>query len=379
MSARKHITYSSRPNHAARAAHAKGDKQFRSYDTSHIIPKKSKAPIVVGIVLALLVVAALVAGYFFIFAQDDPDLLADGETIELTIPEGAGARDIGTLLEENRVIASSRDFVNRVNEMGADSSLLPGDYTFTGGMSSDDIVVMLQAGPVVNTFTVPEGYTARQVADKVQEAYEGSITAEDFLACVNNAEQYVNDFSFTEGAYQNSLEGFLFPKTYKIEKDATADSVVRQMLSQYQSETSGIDMSYADGKGLSSYQVLILASLIEREAVLDEERPKVSSVIYNRLADDMRLQIDATIAYAKGSADVTGDDLSIDSPYNTYEHDGLPPGPICSPGTASLIAAAQPEETNFYYYVVTGAEDGAHYFAETYEEHQANITKSDNA
>ena len=122
--------------------------------------------------------------------------------------------------------------------------------------------------------------------------------------------------------------------------------------------------------------MLVIASLIEREASLDDERPLVSSVIYNRLAADMLLQIDATIAYAAGTTEITQEDLDTDGPFNTYLNRGLPPGPICSPGLASLTAAAAPADTTYLYYVVTGNGDGSHNFSETYEEHQSNVAQS---
>lgn len=381
MTPRKQVTYSNRPNHAARAAHRAGERQFKTYDTSHIRPKKSKAPIIVAIILAIVVIGGLGWGGFTLFKscsapQAAAETLAEGESATVTIPEGSGAMTIAELLFDNHVIADSSEFVGLVTKDGHESALKPGTYTFTGPLTVDDVIGQLVAGPSQASFTVPEGLTVQQTAQRVAEAYPDTITAEDFLACANNASAYEADYPFVAGAYNNALEGFLFPKTYPLIANATADAVVRQMLDQYKAETAAIDYSYAEQQGLSSYQVLVLASLIEREASLDDERPTVSSVIYNRLASGMLLQIDATIAYAAGTSDISQSDLDAEGPFNTYLNKGLTPGPICSPGLPSLKAAAQPADTPYLFYVVSGAGDGSHNFSETYEEHQENIAQS---
>lgn len=382
MTPRRQVTYSNRPNHAARAAHRAGERQFKTYDTSHIRPKKSKAPIIFAIVLAIIVIGGLGWGGYTLFTSCSSSVptaaetLAAGESATVIIPEGSGAKAISELLLDNRVIGDATEFVNQVTANGQESALKPGTYTFTGPLALDDVIDTLVAGPSAESFTVPEGFTVSQTADRVAEAYPGTITAEDFLACVNDASAYAADYPFVADAYNNTLEGFLFPKTYPLIDGATADSVVRQMLDQYKSEIAGIDFSAAEARGLTEYQVLIVASLIEREASLDDERPLVSSVIYNRLSSDMLLQIDATIAYAAGTTEITQEDLDTDGPFNTYLNKGLPPGPICSPGLASLEAAAAPADTSYLYYVVTGEGDGSHNFSETYEEHQNNVAQS---
>lgn len=379
-SRKRNVTYSSHPNHAARSAHARGARQFKTYDTSHIRPKKSKGPLIFGIILALIVAGLLIFGgsQFLKGCSAEAEVLAEGESVSVTIPDGSGAKAIGGILQDNKVIASSSAFVSRVNELDAGSELKPGTYTFTGGMTLDEVISSLRIGPIVigDTFTVPEGFTAERTAERVAEAFENRITAEDFMACVNNASDYVEAFPFVEGAYNNSLEGFLFPKTYPLNDDATADSLVRMMLTQYQTETAELDYSYAESQGLSRYQVLILASIIEKEAAADN-RATVSSVFYNRLAIDMPLQSDATTAYMV-KRDPTADDITNDdSPYSTYNNPGLPVGPICSPGLACLQAATAPETTDFYYFYFA-EKDGEmeYYFTRTNEEHNEAIFSS---
>lgn len=375
MASRKKITYSERPNHAARSAHARGERQFKTYDTSHIRPQKSKAPLILGIVLAVVM---LIVAFFVVSSlmrSCSVGLLPEGETVEITIPEGSGAQAIGSLLQENRVIANSGEFVTRVNELGVAAELKPGNYTFHGAMTVDEVISQLRNGPDLadNTFTIPEGFTKEAVAQRVSEAFDGSISYDDFIACVNNASAYSEEFPFVEGAYDNSLEGFLFPKTYPITSGATADSIVKMMLAQYQAEVEVLDYSYAESLGLTRYQVLILASIIEKEAS-SENRGIVSSVFYNRLAAEMPLQSDATTAYVVGR-DPTAEDIENDySPYSTYHNPGLPGGPICSPGIACLEAACHPDITNYYYFYFK-EENGelVYSFSETNEEHNEAI------
>ena len=164
---RKQVTYSQRPNHAARSAHARGERQFRTYDTSYIRPKKSKAPAIVAAVLAVLVVGGLAWGALTLFnscSAQSVELLAEGQEATITAAEGAGAKVVGEQLAEARLVSNAGDFTKRVNEMGVDSQLKPGTYTFAGGMSLDAIINQLTAGPVANALTIPEGSTLEAVA-----------------------------------------------------------------------------------------------------------------------------------------------------------------------------------------------------------------------
>jgi UPF0755 protein len=227
------------------------------------------------------------------------------------------------------------------------------------------------------TLTIPEGLTAEQTAEKVQDAC--GISTSDFMARVNSASDYVADYPFLSGVYNNSLEGFLYPDTYYVYDNATADDVIRKMLDQFQQETSGLDLSYAASKNLTEYDVVTMASIVEKECMYDDERANVASVIYNRLHDGMRLQSDATVVYAlgdsyTGNGVVTYDQIQVQSPYNTYLIDGLPPGPICSPQIASIKAAAQPASTSYLYFV-TGDTQGHLTFCTTDDEFEAAKAK----
>ena len=229
---------------------------------------------------------------------------------------------------------------------------------------------MLVAGTAASgvSITIPEGFTVAQTAQRFADTF--GFSYDDFMAQAK-ASNYVGEFTFLNGAYNNSLEGFLFPKTYTFEDEVTPDIAIRTMLKQFQVETAGIDWSHV-GQGntvLSEYQVVCMASLIERETAVDAERPNVASVIYNRLNAGWYLQIDAAIAYALNKADLlTYADLEVDSPYNTYTNLGLIPGPICSPSLSSINAVINAAQTDYYFYVASAALDGTHVFCTNEDE-----------
>lgn len=381
---RKQVTYSQRPNHAARSAHARGERQFRTYDTSYIRPKKSKAPAIVAAVLAVLVVGGLAWGALTLFnscSAQSVELLAEGQEATITVAEGAGAKVVGEQLAEARLVSNAGDFTKRVNEMGVDSQLKPGTYTFAGGMSLDAIINQLTAGPVANALTIPEGSTLEAVAQSVATFTENRITADAFTAAASDASAYAADYDFLADAGTNSLEGFLFPKTYEIGDDAAAESVVRMMLDQFKTETSGLNWSYPQSQGLTIYDAVKLASIVERESSGDEQiLAQVASVFYNRLNNfgDPNygfLQSDATTAYELGH-DPTPEDIKNPTPFNTYTNTGLPPTPICSPGLDCLQAVCNPAQTNYFFFYFAPDESGTmqYYFSETYEEHQQTFS-----
>ncbi|MBE6465446.1 endolytic transglycosylase MltG [Denitrobacterium detoxificans] len=378
MALHRRVTYSSRSSHAARHAHARGAREFRTYDTSMIKPKKHRGPLVFGLVLAVILTVLLVFGFRSCAGCSTSDVLPEGTQASFTIEQGESTSSIAQTLADCKLISRTSDFTDAVKAANAESSLKPGTYTIAGGTSVDDIISQLVAGPSLVTFTVSEGLTVQQTAQIVAEAYDGSISADDFLAAAFNASAYVSDYPFVEGAYNNSLEGFLFPKTYSIQSGDTADSVIRRMLDQYAQEVSSLDYSYAQSQGLSAYDVVKLASVVQREAASDN-MATVASVFYNRLASNMALQSDATVAYVVGH-DPTSDDISTDSPYNTYAQKGLPAGPICSPGLDALQAVCSPDQTNYlYFYFVQNDQGGTdYYFSETFEDHRAAIEGTSN-
>ncbi len=379
MPPRKQVTYSQRPNHAARSAHARGEREFRTYDTSYIRPKQSKGPKIFAAVLAVVVIGGLAWGGLTLFnscsGSAPVELLAEGQEATVVVEQGSGAKAIGELLVEEKLVGSASDFAKRVSEMGVESQLKPGTYTFAGGTSLDDIVRQIAAGPDMgNALTIPEGYKLSDIAAAVATASEGRITAEAFTAAASDASVYAASYSFLADAGTNSLEGFLFPKTYAVADDATADSLVRMMLDQFQKETASLDWSYPQSQGLSIYDAVNLASIVEKELSGDEQiRAKVAAVFYNRLETTGEpsygfLQSDATTAYEVGH-DPTPEEVHAETPYSTYTNKGLPPTPICSPSLDCLKAVCAPDQESLGKYFFFYFEGDSYYFTETYEDH----------
>lgn len=379
MPPRKQVTYSQRPNHAARSAHARGEREFRTYDTSYIRPKQSKGPKIFAAVLAVVVIGGLAWGGLTLFnscsGSAPVELLAEGQEATVVVEQGSGAKAIGELLVEEKLVGSASDFAKRVSEMGVESQLKPGTYTFAGGTSLDDIVRQIAAGPDMgNALTISEGYKLSDIAAAVATASEGRITAEAFTAAASDASVYAASYSFLADAGTNSLEGFLFPKTYAVADDATADSLVRMMLDQFQKETASLDWSYPQSQGLSIYDAVNLASIVEKESSGDEQiRAKVAAVFYNRLETTGEpsygfLQSDATTAYEVGH-DPTPEEVHAETPYSTYTNKGLPPTPICSPSLDCLKAVCAPDQESLGKYFFFYFEGDSYYFTETYEDH----------
>ena len=383
MPPRKRVTYSQRPNHAARSAHARGEREFRTYDTSYIRPRQSKGPIIFSLVLAVVVLGVLAWGGLTLFnscSGSTVELLASGEEATVVVEQGTGAKAIGDLLVEKKLVGSASDFTKRVNEMGVDSQLKPGTYTFAGGTSLDDIVRQIAAGPDMgNALTIPEGYKLSDIAAAVATASEGRITAEAFTAAASDASVYAASYSFLADAGTNSLEGFLFPKTYAVADDATADSLVRMMLDQFQKETASLDWSYPQSQGLTVYDAVNLASIVEKESSGDAQiRAQVAAVFYNRLEDQAGptagfLQSDATTVYEFGE-DPTPEQVHSETPYSTYTNKGLPPTPICSPSLDCLKAVCAPDQEALGKYFFFYFEGTDYYFSETYEEHMGTFS-----
>lgn len=379
---RKQVTYSQRPNHAARSVHARGERQFRTYDTSYIRPKKSKGPVIFAAILAIVVIGGLAFGALTLFnscSAQPVELLAEGQEATVVVADGEGAQAVGKDLEEARLVTSASDFTKRVNELGVDSQLKPGTYTFAGGVTLDQIINDLKADPKTNALTIPEGYTLAQIAQSVSDFTEGRISVDDFTAASSDASVYAADYAFLADAGTNKLEGFLFPKTYEISDEATADTVVRMMLDQFQTETASLDWSYPQSQGLTVYDAVNLASIVEKESSGDEQiRAQVASVFYNRLStlgDPSYgfLQSDATTAYEVGH-DPSAEEVHAETPYSTYANTGLPPTPICSPSIDSLQAVCAPDQESLGKYFFFYFEGDQYYFSETYDEHQETFS-----
>lgn len=341
-------------------------------------------------VLALVVVAAVVGLGFLViprlFQRNDPSEQQEsypaGEQVVVTIPEGAGGSQIAQLLIDAHVISDETSFYQEIQKQNADARMKSGSYLFVTGATPSEVVRQLVEGPNATEYQLKlaEGLTVTQTAAAVES--QVGIAADEFMEQAK-ASNYVDDYPFLDGVSDDSLEGYLFAKTYDFGgKSMTADSAIRMMLSQYEAEVASLDMESARAAikdryniEISDYGILKVASIIEREAVTEEHRPLVSSVIYNRLSMGMALQSDATMMYVTGG-EVTAADLQTDSPYNTYLYQGLTPTPICSPSIESIKAAMEPADTDYLYFFIN---ENVEQFSVTYEEHQQAIRDSMNS
>ena len=340
-------------------------------------PRK-RGPIVAAVVVACLVVSRCAAS-----PSDAPSQEPASGEVEIQVAEGAGTDAIAQSLVDAGLVKDSATFTKAVMAQGAGQSLKPGTYRFAAGIPVTQIVEQLVEGPntTSNRVTVPEGLTVAKTAAYVQDAL--GIPADDFVAQAK-ASNYSSDYPFLSGAADDSLEGFLWASTYDFSgKEVSADAVIRAMLDRYVTATASLDwqsgeaaLKGAYGVDFDDYDVLILASVIEREAVTEQDRPLVSSVFYNRMRDGMPLQSDATMGYVTGG-EVTADDLKKESPYNTYLNKGLPPTPICTPSIECVQAALNPQSTDYLYFLII--ENGTysnHTFSRTYDEHMAAIEQA---
>ncbi len=364
----RQVPISSNNTRQARSAHARAKEAVKTYDTSAIRPKRSKAPIV-ALVIVLIAVVAVVAVVLF-SCNRDAETLGPGEEAIVVVEQGEGAKAIADELLEAKVIGNAQKFVDLLNKENAAASLIPGTYLFTGEISSQEVMDILRTGPSATAFSlvVPEGYTRAAIATDVETATHSRITAQQFLDATADASTYVSEFAFLESAGTNSLEGFLFPKTYSITAGDDAASVARMMLRQFGEESATLNLDYPTSKNLALYDVVKLASIVEKEGK-PENYARVASVFYNRLASSRPyLESDATTAYEVGH-DPTGEEVHADTPFSTYAHPGLPPTPICSPSLAALQAVCAPEDTDYVYFY--SFDDGTYEFSETYEQHQS--------
>jgi len=332
--------------------------------------------------MALLALAFIGGALYFINETFQP---FQGENeqegaVPVRIPEGADAGRIGELLEARGVVKDARFFEVNATLTLRRGKLITGNYVLRRHMTNGAAIEALMQGPkvrVVKTFgvTVPEGLSRREAAAAVEESgIEGSYLKASGSDAVLRR---IRKLGAPRGT--RTADGFLFPATYELRAGATATDLVDKQLDAFRENFRSLDLRAAERRNLTRYDVLTIASLIERETPSDRERPLVSSVIYNRLRFDEPLGIDATIRYDESnwSRPLRQSELDRDTPYNTRINLGLPPTPIGNPGLASLKAAAKPARTEFMFYVVKPG--ACHAFAKTLAEHERNVDAYDAA
>lgn len=343
-----------------------------------------KAVIRTVLILILVLVLAAGGGAWYIWKGMQPVEPA-GSAVTVTIEKGMGSAQIADLLEQKGIIRNSLFFKGYLKWVQEGSSFKAGTYSLSPGDTYDILISRMNAGDVVKedtvVFTIPEGYTAVQVAEKLAAAWNQK--PEVFLQLIDSGKglEAVSQLEIPDNPQlRHRLEGYLFPETYELAKDSTPQEVIEAMLEQLVKKLDTIPEWKAKlaNRGLTLHELLTVASLVEREVVVDKERPLVAGIIYNRLDKEQKLEIDATVQYLldKQKERLYEKDLKVDSPYNTYKQAGLPPGPISSPGLASIEAAMTPEISDYFFYVTKKDGSQGHLFAKTYKEHLANIQKS---
>lgn len=310
----------------------------------------------------LLVIVAIGAGLAYSWWSQavKPPNPSSSDEVKFSISPGEGIKTIADRLEKDGIIRSPLAFFLLARLTGLDSKIQAGDFRLTPTMSLTDVGEELTHGTSDVKITIPEGWRNEEIALKL--AQEFGIPESEFLKLAK--------------------EGYMFPETYHIPKDASAAAVTSLFTETFQKKVTPALIAKAKAQGLTLEELVTIASLVEREARFAQDRPLVASVILNRFRTGMKLDIDATIQYAVGyqpetktwwKKDLTIDDLAIDSPYNTYTNQGLPPGPIANPGIAAIEAVVNAPSTSHLFYL--SDDSGKTYFADSLEEHNANIAK----
>ena len=318
------------------------------------------------LIIFLVVILIIGARFLWLFrAMSRPADSSDTSIVTVKIEKGSSTTRIAELLDEKGLISNLSAF--RLKSAIDKAEYKAGTYELSPSMTMEEIEKILVEGKSKeNTVevTIPEGYTLQQIAERLEN--RGVCDVEDFFDEVKNGKfnySFIKDLPNDE----HRLEGFLFPDSYQFFENAEVHQMIDKMISRFEEVYQKAEKN-ADQEILSKYsliEIVTVASLVEREARLDKERADVASVIYNRLDKNMKLQIDATVQYALGEVKerLYNSDLKVQSPYNTYLNEGLPPGPIASPGNASLKAALNPNQTDYLFYVASAKGDGSHNFA----------------
>ena len=344
---------------------------------------------VVGVALALIIGAA---SWVILESPDSIpqtglrfESVADDEARLIVVEGGDTAATIGARLASAGIISTGSSFERLAKITGAERTLVAGEYEFQLGTSPVDALVRIRDGLTASrVVAVPEGWRLEEVAELLETLEV--VTSEDFLTAANalaTSGTSIDLDLLVSRPISGTLEGYIYPATYSFSRSVTATEVVLTMIEALSDRLTPQLREEARAQGLTVHQVLTLASIVEREVVLPEERALVASVYRNRLDIDMLLQADPTVQYAitarPGSIvefgywkrELSLQDLQFDSVYNTYRESGLPPGPIANPGIDSIIAVIRPAPRDFLFFVARN--DGGHAFARTFEEHQANI------
>jgi len=286
--------------------------------------------------------------------------------VHVMLPAGSSSRRVAAILEQAGVIRSANAFL-LLHYARPSRKLKAGEYRFVRTANAEEVLDRIARGDVLShTVVIPEGFTMFDIAGALQDAGLGS--AQDFLKVARTDTALVQEID----PQAKTLEGYLFPDTYEFTRTQSMRDIAAVMVHRFQQEAQKIGLTQ------NVHEVVTMASIVEKETAIPAERPEVASVYYNRLSKNIALAADPTVVYAAlldGSyrGAIFQSDLQSDSPYNTYRHPGLPPGPIANPGVASLEAAMHPAQTNYLYFVADGTGDGHHLFTSNYQQHERNV------
>ena len=318
-----------------------------------------------GLVLIFIIIGGIFIGYKSLISP----VSNDTSLIEVDISDGSSLKSAARLLEEKNLIKNETAFLiyAKINSL---ENIRSGSYSLNKSQNVEEILQILNKGskPIGIKITIPEGYEIRNIAEKLESA--GITDFDSFISDTSNVDLYKSQYPYLNLPEVKSLEGFLFPDTYYISKEATNEQIIKMFLDRFSEiyEEQQLE-SKIQKSGLNLNEFITLASIVEREAVKKEERPIIAGIFYNRLSIQMPLQSCATVQYIlkERKPVLSIADTKIDSPYNTYLIKGLPPAPIASPGLDAILATSNPQQTKFLYFVAKG--DGGHEFSETYEQH----------
>ncbi|WP_274655102.1 endolytic transglycosylase MltG [Paenibacillus humicola] len=353
--------------------------------------RKSAGPgrgrITMWVVLTLLGLIAAVLGGTALYVWNGLRPASAGAPVKVELKKGMSPFQFAEALENEGVIRNAFLFKYYLRYKHEGPHFQAGVYELTPGMTRDAIIAKVNAGQIVKPetvrFTIPEGYTVEQIADLLSQ--KGIADKAAFLKAADADRDWGEAAAVRNipksAKLEHRLEGYLFPETYEMPKNSKPEDLIERMLTELDRKLDSLPDNWETAlanRKIDFHQMMTIASLIEREVVVDKERPIVAGIIYNRLAKGMPLQIDATVQYALGKPKerLFEKDLKVDSPYNTYLVKGLPPGPIASPSLKSIEAALYPAKTDYYYYVTKKDGSREHLFARTLAEHNHNIEKS---
>nr|WP_243414688.1 endolytic transglycosylase MltG [Sporosalibacterium faouarense] len=337
-------------------------------------PSKFKK-IIISILIIVLVVALI--SFFglrsYYNSQMAPMAVENIKDITVEIPQGSSTVRIASILKDRGLIRNELFFRYTAKTLGLDGSLKAGKYVLNNGMTPEEILESLQTGGILKetvSFTIPEGFELHEIISRLSDM--GLIDKVRFEELVSNPKSFEEKYPILKDIPEGlNLEGYLYPDTYEIFVDAKEEDIIEKMLSRFTQVYSDEIANKANDLNMTLNEVISLASIIEREGKLDEERPMISAVFHNRLSINQPLESCATIQFALGERKqvLSYKDLEIESDYNTYRNSGLPPGPIASPGKKSIEAAVNPADVPYKYFVSNEDGTGSHTFSITYQDH----------